>query len=100
MDNNCPRCHTSKMRDDNEKQQLINRLKRIEGPVRGVIGMLEDNAYCVDIITQVQAISRALTSFSTALFDTHVKTCVRSDVLEGKDEVLDELVGVISRLIK
>ena len=96
----CPACHSTKLRGDEEKQLLLNRLRRIEGQVRGVIGMVERDAYCVDILTQVQAISSALTSFSTALLDSHVKTCVKNDVLDGKDEVLDELVGVISRFIK
>ena len=101
MENNvCPACHSNKSRDDDEKQLLLNRLRRIEGQVRGVCGMVERDAYCVDILTQVQAISSALTSFSTALLESHVKTCVKNDVLDGKDEVLDELVGVISRFIK
>ena len=98
--NGCPMCHLGKTRDDGEKQVLINRLRRIEGQVRGVEGMIDRDAYCVDILTQVQAISSALTSFSTALLDSHLKTCVKDDILSGKDEVLDELVGVISRFIK
>ena len=98
--NACPMCHTSKGRSEDEKQLLLNRLRRIEGQVRGVGGMVERDAYCVDILTQVQAISSALTSFSTALLESHVKSCVKEDVLSGKDEVLDELVGVISRFMK
>ena len=98
--NTCPMCHAEKARGDEERQQLLNRLRRIEGQVRGVAGMVERDAYCVDILTQVQAISSALTSFSTALFESHVKSCVKEDVLNGKEEVLDELVGVISRFMK
>ena len=101
MDNKkCPMCHESKHRDEDEKQSLINRLRRIEGQVRGVQGMIERDAYCVDILTQVQAVSSALTSFSTALLESHLRTCVRDDILDGRDEVLDELVDVISRLVK
>ena len=101
MDNKkCPMCHESKHRDEDEKQALINRLRRIEGQVRGVQGMIERDAYCVDILTQVQAVSSALTSFSTALLESHLRTCVRDDILDGRDEVLDELVDVISRLVK
>ena len=105
MENNintasCPMCHASKCRADEERQALINRLRRIEGQVRGVAGMIERDAYCVDVLTQVQAVSSALTSFSKALLESHVKTCVRDDVLLGKDEVLDELVDVISRFMK
>jgi DNA-binding FrmR family transcriptional regulator len=96
----CPTCHERKVRDAEERQALLNRLRRIEGQVRGVAGMVERDAYCVDILTQVQAISSALTSFSTALLDSHLKTCVRDDILDGRDEVLDELVGVISRFMK
>lgn len=98
--NTCPMCHASKGRSEDEKQLLLNRLRRIEGQVRGVAGMVERDAYCVDILTQVQAISSALTSFSTALLESHVKSCVKEDVLSGKDEVLDELVGVVSRFMK
>ena len=96
----CSMCHSAKVRADDERQLLLNRLKRIEGQVRGVEGMVERDAYCVDILTQVQAISSALTSFSTALLESHLKSCVRDDVLAGRDEVLDELVGVISRFMK
>ena len=96
----CPMCHEKKHRDEEEKQALINRLRRIEGQVRGVQGMIERDAYCVDILTQVQAVSSALTSFSTALLESHMRTCVRDDILNGRDEVLDELVEVISRLVK
>ena len=96
----CPMCHSEKSRSEEERQLLLNRLRRIEGQVRGVAGMVERDTYCVDILTQVQAISSALTSFSTALLESHVKSCVKADVLSGKDEVLDELVGVVSRFMK
>ena len=96
----CAACHAAKERSDAEKQVLQNRLSRIEGQVRGVSKMVERDAYCVDILTQVQAISSALTSFSTALLESHLKSCVKDDILSGRDEVLDELVGVISRFMK
>ena len=100
IDRKCPMCHSEKVRSDEERQSLVNRLRRIEGQVRGVAGMLERDAYCVDVLTQVQAISSALTSFSTALLESHLKSCVKDDILDGRDEVLDELVGVISRFMK
>ena len=96
----CPMCHDEKQRSDDEKEVLLKRLRRIEGQVRGVQGMVERDAYCVDILTQVQAISSALTSFSTALLENHVKSCVKDDILSGNDDVLDELVDVISRFMK
>ena len=99
-ENKCPACHAMKERAEAEKQALLNRLSRIEGQVRGVAKMVERDAYCVDILTQVQAVSSALTSFSTALLESHLKSCVKEDILSGKDEVLDELVGVISRFMK
>lgn len=99
-DKKCPMCHDGKSRTEEEKQALLNRLRRIEGQVRGVQGMIDKDAYCVDILTQVQAVSSALTSFSTALLESHLKSCVKDDILEGRDEVLDELVGVISRFMK
>ena len=100
MENKCPMCHDEKHRADGEKQMLSNRLKRIEGQVRGIVGMVERDAYCVDILTQVQAVSSALTSFSAALLESHIKSCVKQDILDGRDEVLDELVRVISRFMK
>lgn len=99
-DKKCPMCHSGKVRAEDEKQVLLNRLRRIEGQVRGIQGMIERDAYCVDVLTQVQAVSSALTSFSSALLESHLKTCVKDDIKSGKDEVLDELVGVITRFMK
>lgn len=96
----CAACHTDRVRTDEERAALINRLKRIEGQVRGVIGMIERDAYCVDVLTQTSAISSAIDSFSIALMESHIKTCVKNDVREGRDDVLDELVTVISRMVK
>ena len=96
----CPACHGSKVRSDEEKSALLNRLRRIEGQIRGISGMIERDAYCVDILTQVSAVSSALDSFSVSLLEGHVKSCVKDDVISGKDEVLDELVTVISRMMK
>ena len=98
--NGCSACQREKCRTDDERQALLNRLRRIEGQVRGVAGMVERDAYCVDILTQVQAVSSALTSFSKALLESHVKSCVKEDVIAGRDEVLDELIDVIGRFMK
>lgn len=96
----CPMCHDSKTRTFEEREALINRLRRIEGQIRGIAGMVERDAYCVDILTQASAVSSAIDSFKAALLENHVKTCVKEDVLSGNDEVLEELVTVISRMIK
>ena len=92
-------CKT-KVRSEEEYRSLINRLKRIEGQVRGVAGMLESDAYCTDILIQVSAISSALASFNKELLSSHIKSCVLEDVKNDKTETLDELVEVLGRLMK
>ncbi len=97
----CPHCSEKrKVREDKEYKDLMNRLKRIEGQVRGVEGMLEENAYCTDILIQVSAISSALNSFNKALLANHMKTCVVDDIRNGNDEVVDELVCTLQKLMK
>ena len=99
---NCkyPACHSAKERGAEEKAALINRLKRIEGQIRGIISMVERDAYCIDVLTQVSAVSSAVDSFSVSLLESHVKSCVKNDVREGRDDVLDELVAIVGRMIK
>lgn len=89
-----------KERDDKEFKDLMNRLKRIEGQVRGVENMLEKDAYCTDILMQVSAITSALNSFNKVLLANHVKTCVADNIREGNEDVVDELVGVLQKLMK
>ena len=93
-------CHKKKERDEKEYKDLMNRLSRIEGQVRGVKGMLERDAYCVDILTQVAAINAALNSFNKVLLANHIRTCVADDIRNGKDEVIDELVKTLQKLMK
>ncbi len=89
-----------KERDDKEYKDLMNRLKRIEGQVRGVEGMLENDAYCTDILMQVSAITCALNSFNKVLLANHMRTCVADSIREGDDEVIDELVATLQKLMK
>ena len=89
-----------KNREDKEYKDLMNRLKRIEGQVRGVENMLEKDAYCTDILMQVSAITSALNSFNKVLLANHVKTCVADNIREGNDDVVDELVGVLQKLMR
>lgn len=97
----CPHCQAKhKERNAKEYKDLLNRLKRIEGQVRGVEGMLENNAYCTDILVQVSAISSALNSFNKVLLANHMKTCVADNIRNGNDEVIDELVCTLQKLMK
>ena len=98
-ENHCP-CHKTKHRTEEEARALTNRLSRIEGQVRGVRGMVERDAYCVDILTQVAAVTAALNAFSRELLADHIRTCVASDLREGKEETVEELVEVLRKLMK
>lgn len=93
-------CERTKQRSSDEYKSLINRLNRIEGQVRGIRKMVESNAYCTDIITQVAAVNAALNSFNKELLATHIKTCVAKDIINGKNETVDELVAVLQKLMK
>lgn len=99
MDNKCC-CVKKKERSEKEYKDLINRLNRIEGQVRGVKGMVENDAYCTDILVQVQAITAALNSFNKVLLANHIKTCVTEDIKAGKEETVDELLETIKKLMK
>ena len=97
----CPCCsekHTA--RSEEEKKKLITRLKRIEGQIRGIIGMMENDAYCNDILIQSAAVNAAVNSFNKELLATHIRTCVARDIREGKDETIDELVATLQKLMK
>lgn len=93
-------CHKTKERTPEEYRDLIHRLNRIEGQIRGIKGMVERNAYCTDILTQVSAVSAALNSFNRVLLENHIKTCVTRDIREGKDETVDELLITLQKLMK
>ena len=93
-------CERKKHRTEKEYKDLINRLNRIEGQIRGIKAMVEKDAYCPDILNQVSAANAALNSFNRVLLSNHIKTCVKKDVLEGKDETLDELVATMQKLMK
>lgn len=82
------------------KIDLINRLSRIEGQVRGIKKMVENDTYCTDILVQVSAVNAALNSFNKVLLANHIRTCVAEDIREGKDETIDELVKVLQKLMK
>jgi len=93
-------CERKKHRDEKEYRDLINRLNRIEGQIRGIKSMVEKESYCPDILTQVAAANAALNSFNKVLLSNHIKTCVKNDILDGNDETLDELVATMQKLMK
>ena len=95
---NC--CHKTKERSEEERKKLINRLNRIEGQVRGIRGMIEKDAYCTDVLTQVAAANAALNAFTKELLGSHIKTCVADDIRAGKDETVDELVATLGKLMR
>ena len=90
----------TKQRSEDELRGLVSRLNRVEGQVRGIRRMLEGNAYCIDILTQVSAANSALNSFAKELLSNHLRSCVAEDIRSGNDEKLDELVKTLQKLMK
>ena len=89
-----------RIRDEKEKRDLMNRLKRIEGQVRGLQRMLDEDAWCPDILTQASAVNSAVNSFSRTLLASHLRTCVTEDILAGHEETMDELMDTLQKLMK
>lgn len=102
MDNKaCEHCtHKTKERSEKEHKDMISRLNRIEGQIRGIKGMVEKDVYCTDILVQVAAVNAALNSFNRVLLANHIKTCVTQDILDGKEETVDELIATLKKLMK
>ena len=101
IDHKCPMCEgRSKHREGEEYKKLMNRLNRIEGQIRGVKKMVEEDRYCIDIINQVSAISSALNSFNKVLLADHIQSCVVRDVEAGNSEMIDELCETLQKLMK
>ena len=96
----CCFVHEKKERTEKESKDLINRLSRIEGQVRGIKKMVENDVYCPDILIQVSAVNAALNSFNKVLLAEHIRSCVAEDIREGKEETIDELVLVLQKLMK
>ncbi len=98
MEKDC--CKRVKIRDESEKKKLLNRLKKAEGQIRGIQRMVEEDAYCPDILLQVSAVNSALNSFNKELLKEHVKSCVVNDLKQGDEQSIDELVFVLQKLMK
>ena len=99
-DKKCCCCERKKQRQEKEYKDLVNRLSRIEGRDRGIKRMVEEDAYCTDILMQVSAVNAALNSFNKVLLSNHIKTCVRQDILDGREETVDDLVVTLQKLMK
>ena len=93
-------CHKTRQRSKTELDRLTHRLNRIEGQVRGLREMLQKDAYCTDILTQVSAVNAALNSFSRELLSEHIHTCVADGLLSGDESVVDELMSTLQKLMK
>ena len=101
MERSCPACEVRhKERNEEEKKAMLTRLNRIEGQIRGIKKMVENDIYCPDILIQVSAVNNALNSFNKVLLAEHVRSCVAEDIRNGNDESIDELVGVLQKLMK
>lgn len=96
--NCCSVKHT--LRSDEQKKALLNRLKRIEGQVRGIQKMIEEDAYCNDVLIQSAAVNAAMNSFNRELLASHIRSCVARELREGNDEVIDELTATLQKLMK
>ena len=92
--------HKKKERSEKEYKDLIHRLNRIEGQVRGIKKMVESDTYCTDILVQVSAVNAALNSFNKVLLANHIRTCVANDIRDGKEETIDELVATLQKLMR
>lgn len=93
-------CQKTKHRTESEVKNLITRLNKIEGQIRGLKGMVENDSYCTDILVQSSAVTAAMNAFNKELLASHIRTCVADDIRAGKDEVIDDLVATLQKLMK
>ena len=100
MENKDCCCKKTKQRSEEEYKSLIHRLNRIEGQIRGIRGMMERSAYCPDILIQSAAVTAAMNAFNRELLSNHIRTCVVKDIQAGNEEVIDELVTTLQKLMK
>lgn len=100
MENTCCAGEKKTMRSEEERKKLIHRLNRLEGQIRGIRGMVERDCYCTDVLTQSAAVQAALNAFNRELIAAHLQGCVARDLRAGHDEVIDELVHTLQKLMK
>ena len=97
--NNCE-CVRHKKRTEEEKKDLLVRLRKAEGQIRGIEKMVEEDVYCPDILIQVSAVTSALNSFNKQLLAAHIRGCVAQDIQAGNDSAVDEFVSVMQKLMR
>ncbi len=101
MENNCSCAKRHTERTGEEHRKLVNRISRIEGQLRGIRKMLDEDAYCIDILTQVAAANAALSALSREILSRHIHTCVVEDIKGGKEvESADELMDIIKKFMR
>ncbi|MCI9490203.1 metal-sensing transcriptional repressor [Lachnospiraceae bacterium 48-42] len=100
MSENTESSAKKKARSEKEYRDLLNRLSRVEGQIRGIKRMVEEDAYCTDILIQVSAANAALNSFNKVLLAEHIRTCVAEDIRCGREDTVDELVATLQKLMK
>ena len=93
-------CNKLKHRSEAEKKGLLNRLSRIEGQLRGIKNMIDDDKYCIDILTQISAVRAALGSLGEKLLEDHINTCVVSGIKNGDEQIISELTESIKKIMK
>ena len=98
MENNC--CSKKTKRSANEKKLILNRLNRIGGQIKGIGKMVEDEAYCNDLLIQLSAVENSIKSLSTHILETHLYTCVPRELEKGEYETIDELISLFKRFNK
>ncbi len=94
------KCEKHVKREQKFKKDLVHRLNRIEGQVRGIKGMVEDDLYCDDILNQVASVQAAIRSFSKELLESHMKSCIVNSIEHGETEIIDELIKTMGKLMK
>ena len=93
-------CGKTTSRSEEERKKLIHRMNRIEGQIRGIRKMVEKDAYCADILIQSAAVNAAVNAFNKELLASHIRGCVARDIRDGKNDVIDELVTTLQKLMK
>ena len=95
MDNNC--CNKKTKRSPDDKKAIINRLNRISGQINGITKMIENDAYCNDVLVQLSAVKNSVKSLSSLILENHLYMCVTRDLENGDFDTIDELISLFKR---